>query len=85
MASDFERQAMASEGTSTNSGINTSGEGSRPTTSAGVDNIGAADAFTPSSTPDGVNAAPKSKEKMEEKKQDSSASRADEDAPWNSD
>ena len=66
-----------------NTGIGRSGEGSRPTTSGGVDNIGGADAFTPSHTPDKTNAAPKPDEKMSRKRQDASSDSAADQSPQN--
>jgi hypothetical protein len=66
--------------------LNTSGEGTRPTTSGGVDNIGGADAFTPSNTPEGQHAAPQPEEKMRGKRQSATDSnRADKPAPGQSD
>ncbi|MDB5884546.1 MAG: hypothetical protein JWR74_717 [Polaromonas sp.] len=60
---------------------NTSGDGSRPTTSGGADNIGAAHSFTPGkkSGPDDV--APAPLEKMAEKRQDGNSDSADHPAP----
>jgi hypothetical protein len=66
---------------SNNSHLNTSGDGSRPVTIAGVDNIGAADAFTPSKTPGGTDAAPQPTEKMAEKRQDDTSDSATHPAP----
>jgi hypothetical protein len=54
---------------SANSNLASSGEGSRPTTAAGVDNIGAADAFHPSGAPEGESVTPNPHEKMQEKRQ----------------
>ena len=68
--------------TTTNS---TSGEGTRPTTSAGVDNIGGADSFTPGKKSDVSDTAPAPPEKMAEKRQDHNANRADHPAPLSSD
>ena len=70
-------------GQSTN--LSNSGEGTRPTTSGGVDNIGAADSFTPGKTPQGNDAAPSPPEKMREKRQDGSSNRADHPAPHSTD
>jgi hypothetical protein len=57
------------------------GEGTRPTTSGGVDNIGGASAFTPGkSTTDG-DTAPQGVEKMAEKKVDRAAVKQDDSAP----
>lgn len=67
------------------SNLSNSGEGSRPTTSAGVDNIGGADTFTPGKTPSASNPAPKPPEKMSEKRQDGISSRAQYPAPHNID
>jgi hypothetical protein len=58
-----------SNSTSTNSTINTSGEGSRPSTSGGVDNLGAADTFTPGQTADAGRTSPTPDEKMTGKRQ----------------
>jgi hypothetical protein len=61
---------------STNTSTDTSGEGSRPATSAGVDNLGAADGFTPGKAKaDGFN-TPSPSEKMQDKRQDDSVDTA---------
>ena len=57
-----------------------SGGGSRPVTDAGVDNIGAADAFTPGQEPGGT--APAPRERMTLKRTDRAAARGDDSAPW---
>lgn len=64
---------------------NTSGDGTRPTTSGGVDNIGGAHAFTPGqpSAPDDV--APAPSEKMTEKRQDANSDSAQHPAPHSRD
>ncbi|MDB5932320.1 MAG: hypothetical protein JWR60_4027 [Polaromonas sp.] len=65
--------------------ISSSGEGTRPTTSGGVDNIGGADGFTPGKKSDVSDTAPAPAEKMAEKRQDHNANRADHPAPLSSD
>lgn len=57
--------------------INTSGEGTRPVTDGGVDNIGAAKKY-----PDGETVGPASKEKMEDRRVDAENARKDDAAPW---
>ena len=66
-------------------GTSDSGQGTRPTTAGGVDNIGGADAFIPGKGPDKGNVAPGPPEKMTEKRQDGSSSRADHPAPQSTD
>ena len=58
-----------SSGSTGGESINTSDDGTRPSTSGGVDNMGGADSFTPSQTPDGRNSAPGPDEKMKAKRQ----------------
>jgi hypothetical protein len=70
---------------SSNSNLTNSGEGSRPTTDGGVDNIGGADTFTPNKTPDGQNAAPMPDEKMRWKRQTPGSDDASNPAPHQSD
>ncbi|MFC6284816.1 MULTISPECIES: hypothetical protein [Polaromonas] len=55
-----------------------SGDGTRPTTDGGVDNVGAAGTFTPGQ---GGKSAPAPKEKMSETKKDSVAAKSDDSAP----
>jgi len=67
----------------TTSGL-TSGEGTRPTTSGGVDNIGAGEKFTQSKSAAGEpDTGPAPKERMQDKRQDAEASRHDDSAPFN--
>lgn len=61
--------------------INGSGDGSRPTTDGGVDNIGAAGSFTPGK-PDGGDEGPIGKEKMAEVKKDKASLANDDSAPF---
>ena len=56
-----------------------SGDGTRPTTDGGVDNIGGAKSFTPGQG--SADAAPAPKEKMSESKKDRAAMRRDDSAP----
>jgi hypothetical protein len=70
---------------SNNTHLNTSGDGSRPVTNAGVDNIGAADTFTPSKTPGRAGTSPQPTEKMAEKRQDDTSDSATPPAPRASD
>ncbi|MDB5742626.1 MAG: hypothetical protein JWR68_941 [Polaromonas sp.] len=63
----------------------TSGEGSRPTTSGGVDNLGGADSFTPGQPSKAGDTSPGPQEKMTEKRQDGSAASADHPAPHSTD
>ena len=64
---------------------NTSGDGTRPTTSGGVDNIGGAHSFTPGKKTDVNDAAPAPTEKMREKRQDSTSDSAQHPAPHSTD
>ena len=64
---------------------NTSGDGTRPTTSGGVDNIGAADSFTPGKKSGPDDASPGPVEKMTEKRQDSTSDSAQHPAPNSTD
>ena len=50
--------------------VSSSGDGSRPTTSGGVDNIGAGEKFTGKQTPGGDVAGPAPKERMSDKRSD---------------
>ena len=67
-------------GDSTSTGSNhtngDSGRGTRPTTAGGVDNIGAADSFTPGKVSQPGHNSPAPPEKMREKRQDDSADTA---------
>ncbi|MDB5891863.1 MAG: hypothetical protein JWP47_2694 [Polaromonas sp.] len=64
------------------SGItNTSGDGSRPTTSGGTDNIGAADGFVPGKAKPAGTGTPAAAEKMSDKRQDGDAPQANHPAP----
>ncbi|MDB5827010.1 MAG: hypothetical protein JWQ73_1230 [Variovorax sp.] len=55
-----------------------SGDGSRPTTSGGVDNIGAGEKFTGKHNPAGEDiGGPAPKEKMQEKRKDAESSKHD--------
>ncbi len=66
-----------------NSSAGDSGQGSRPTTSGGVDNIGGASSFTPGKAPQDGESSPMPPEKMAEKKNDKAAMKRDDSAPWN--
>ena len=50
--------------------VTSSGEGTRPTTSGGIDNIGAGEKFTGKQTPGGDVAGPAPKERMSDKRSD---------------
>jgi hypothetical protein len=50
--------------------VHGSGDGSRPTTSGGVENIGAGEKFTGKQTPGGDVAGPAPKERMSDKRSD---------------
>lgn len=50
--------------------VSSSGDGSRPTTSGGVDNIGAGESFTGKKTAGGEVAGPAPKERMSDKRSD---------------
>jgi hypothetical protein len=54
-----------------------SGDGTRPTTSGGVDNIGAGERFTGKQTPGGDVSAPAPTERMSEKRADARNSKHD--------
>jgi hypothetical protein len=60
--------------------IHRSGDGSRPTTDGGVDNIGGAGTFTPG---EGSSDAPKPPERMAEKKLDKASVKASDADPFN--
>ena len=60
---------------------NTSGDGTRPTTSGGTDNIGGAHSFTPGKKSKSGDASPAPPEKMSEKRQDAESDSADHPAP----
>lgn len=60
--------------------INGSGDGTRPTTDGGVDNIGAASSFTPGQ-PGGGDEGPVGKEKMSEVRKDKASLARDDSAP----
>ena len=65
-----------------NSGtINTSGDGTRPTTSGGVDNIGGADGFIPGKAKPANSGVPAPQEKMGENRQDHAAPQTNRTAP----
>ncbi len=64
---------------------NTSGDGTRPTTSGGVDNIGGADSFTPGKKTGHDGSTPGPNEKMTEKRQDSTSDSAQNPAPHSTD
>ncbi|BEP49025.1 MULTISPECIES: hypothetical protein [Variovorax] len=60
-----------------------SGDGSRPTTDGGVDNIGAGDKFASSSSAAGEqDSAPAPAERMARKRKNAEASRHDDSAPF---
>ncbi|MGJ7492895.1 hypothetical protein [Variovorax sp. ZT4R33] len=50
--------------------VSSSGDGTRPTTDGGVDNIGAGEKFTGKQTPGGDVAGPAPKERMSDKRSD---------------
>ena len=50
--------------------VSSSGDGTRPTTSGGVDNIGAGEKFTGKQTPGGDVGGPAPKERMSDKRSD---------------
>jgi hypothetical protein len=56
---------------STTNPTTNSGDGTRPTTAGGVDNIGGASSFTPGKAQDGASSTPAADEKMTEKRQES--------------
>lgn len=58
----------------------TSGDGTRPSTAGGVDNLGAAKGFTPGKAEPGSQ-APAPPEKMQEKKQDRGSDNAGDPGP----
>ena len=61
-----------------------SGEGSRPTTDGGVDNIGAGEKFTAKQAPEGVEVTgPAPAEKAQAKRQDAAAAERDDSSPFN--
>ena len=62
----------------------TSGEGIRPTTSGGVDNMGGGDTFTPGKEKPPELSTPQPAEKMAEKKQHSGSSNASNPSPGKS-
>ena len=65
------------------SNINNSGDGTRPTTDGGVDNIGAAGSFTPGQ-PDPDTSGPAPKEKMADlRRLDKASTDEDDSAPFN--
>lgn len=64
-----------------NSNFGSSGEGSRPTTDGGVDNVGGANSFTPGQASPTSKNSPKPSEKMEEKKADKDSMKQDDSAP----
>jgi len=57
--------------------VSSSGDGTRPTTSGGVDNIGAGEKFTGKQTPGGDVAGPAPQERMGEKRNDVRNSKQD--------
>ena len=67
---------------STNTGNSSSGEGTRPVTDGGVDNIGGASSFTPGKPSSPADSAPKPHEKMAEKKADSASMKEDDSAAF---
>ena len=66
-----------------NSATGGSGQGSRPTTDGGVDNIGGASSFTPGKALKEGESSPMPPEKMTEKKNDKAAMKRDDSAPLN--
>jgi hypothetical protein len=57
--------------------VTNSGEGTRPTTDGGVDNIGAGEKFTGKQTPGGDVSGPAPKERMSDKRADVANSKRD--------
>ena len=55
---------------------NTSGDGTRPTTSGGADNVGAAHSFTPGKKTKPGDKSPAPQEKMSDKRQDADSDSA---------
>ena len=66
-----------------NSAAGGTGQGSRPTTDGGVDNIGGASSFTPGKELKEGESSPMPAEKMAEKKNDKEAMKRDDSAPLN--
>ena len=65
------------------SNINGTGDGTRPTTDGGVDNIGAGEKFTTERTAgDGEISAPASRERMRDKKADVESTKKDDSAAF---
>ncbi|MES2980070.1 MAG: hypothetical protein V4731_16730 [Pseudomonadota bacterium] len=75
------------DSTSTEAGFTDarSGEGSRPSTSAGVDNIGAGDTFTPGQRKPEGQTSPLPDEKMRHQHHDEDHNDAHRPAPWGAD
>ncbi|MDQ0017380.1 hypothetical protein J2W23_005793 [Variovorax boronicumulans] len=68
---------------SSNTRVGSTGDGSRPTTSGGVDNIGGAGSFTARETNAGEDVAgPTPRERMQDKKKDVTATKHDDSAPF---
>jgi hypothetical protein len=65
--------------------LSNSGEGTRPTSSSEVDNIGGAGSLSPDGTPKANNTAPRPAEEMTEKRQDKTFTRENYPAPYNID
>jgi hypothetical protein len=63
-------------------GIKNSGDGTRPTTSDGTDNIGAGEKFTPHGTAAGSdNTGPAPHERMQHKRSDAAGTKVDDSVP----
>ena len=58
-----------------------SGDGTRPTTAGGVDNIGAGSKLTDADDPQAETSGPAPAEKMQQKRSDRASSKADDSAP----
>lgn len=70
-------------GTSSNTGVTSTGDGTRPTTSGGVDNIGGAESFTAHKTKAGEDVAgPAPRERMQDKKKDVEGTKHDDSTPF---
>ena len=61
--------------------VQNSGAGTRPSTSGGVDNLGAADSFSPGQATDAGDGSPAPVEKMADKHTDKAAAEQDDSAP----
>jgi len=72
-----------SSSTSSNPRVTGTGDGTRPTTSGGVDNIGGAESFTARKTKAGEDVAgPAPRERMQDRKKDVEGTKHDDSAPF---